>query len=148
MHKPNLAKFLDSDTVKLARSKVKSGASSVNGYVGEKWDDAQENLAPLSADNWFIRTAEACDDTRDAILNCRSGHSEKVAKVVVGKLGFVGAPAAIFSIAALLGTASTGTAIGTLSGAAFNSAALAWVGCRCGSARCFEKILVRRSYRT
>jgi len=128
MRKPNMAKLLDSNAVKIARSKVKSGATSINDFVGEKWEDGQESLAPLSGDNWYIRTAEACDDIRDAMLNRKSGYSEKVAKAVIGKLGFVGAPAAIFSIAALLGTASTGTAIGTLSGAAFNSAALAWVG--------------------
>lgn len=128
MRKPNISILLDSDAVKVARSSVKSGAASINEFVGEKWEDGQESLAPLSKDNWYIRTSEACDDIRDAILNQKSGYSEKVAKAVIGKLGFVGAPAAIFSIAALLGTASTGTAIGTLGGAAFNSAALTWVG--------------------
>ena len=39
-----------------------------------------------------------------------------------------GTSVGIFSLASLIGTASTGTAIGTLLGAAFTSAALAWIG--------------------
>ena len=37
-------------------------------------------------------------------------------------------PAALLGFASFFGTAGTGTAISTLSGAAFNSAALAWLG--------------------
>ena len=42
--------------------------------------------------------------------------------------GGVGAPAVVSTLVASLGTASTGTAISTLSGAAATKATLAWLG--------------------
>ena len=42
--------------------------------------------------------------------------------------GCVGAPAVVSTLVASLGTASTGTAISTLSGAAATKATLAWLG--------------------
>ena len=58
----------------------------------------------------------------------KSGTSARVVRALSAKLGAAGATVGVFSIASLLGTASTGTAISSLSGAAFNSAALAWIG--------------------
>ena len=91
-------------------------------------DDQKKKYESLSADNWFLKAAVACEGTSDALLREEKGASTRVAKGVAGKLGAAGASVGIFSIASLLGTASTGTAIGSLSGAAFTSAALAWIG--------------------
>ncbi|MCY3877029.1 MAG: hypothetical protein OXF88_22400 [Rhodobacteraceae bacterium] len=43
-------------------------------------------------------------------------------------VGGMAAPAAVYTLAASFGTASTGTAISTLSGAAATKATLAWLG--------------------
>ena len=51
-----------------------------------------------------------------------------VANALVAKVGAAGASYGAFGLASLVGTAGTGTAIGTLSGAAANSATLAWLG--------------------
>jgi hypothetical protein len=66
----------------------------------------------------------------DAFLIAEKGKTAKLVVVIVAaKIGAATlVPAGLFSLAALFGTASTGTAIGSLSGAAFNSAALAWLG--------------------
>jgi len=53
------------------------------------------------------------------------GLSSRISRGAAFKLGAAGASVGIFSVASLLGTASTGTAIGTLSGAAFTGASLA-----------------------
>jgi hypothetical protein len=49
-------------------------------------------------------------------------------KFAVAKLGMIGTSAGIFGVAATVGTAGTGTAIGVLSGVAASNAALAWIG--------------------
>jgi hypothetical protein len=95
-------------------------------------DWAQEQYAQVTEDfnetNWYLRAAKACESASDAILRERSGTSAKISRAIIAKLGMAGTTAGIFSIATLIGSASTGTAIGSLSGAAFTSAALAWVG--------------------
>lgn len=52
----------------------------------------------------------------------------RLVNAVVLKVGGAGAATGAFGLASLVGTAGTGTAIGTLSGAAANSATLAWLG--------------------
>jgi hypothetical protein len=94
----------------------------------EAIDDYKKTKEPLSDMNWYTRAATACEDVSDAILREDKGTSTKITKSVAGKLGAAGTSVGIFSIASILGTASTGTAIGSLSGAAFTSSALAWVG--------------------
>jgi len=83
---------------------------------------------PTSEHNWYLRAANACETVSDAISRNKKGVSTRISKGVAAKLGAASATAGIFSIASLIGTASTGTAIGSLSGAAFTSAALAWIG--------------------
>lgn len=94
----------------------------------EVYDDYKESKEPLADHNWYGRAATSCENMTDSMLREDSGTSTKITKGVVGKLGAAGTSVGIFSIASLLGTASTGTAIGSLSGAAFTSSALAWVG--------------------
>lgn len=96
---------------------------------GQKWlgEQIRKNTEPTSSD-WYLRAAEACDTASDAIMREESGVSSKLSRALAGKLGAAGTTAGVFSVASLVGTASTGTAIGTLSGAAFTSASLAWIG--------------------
>ena len=82
----------------------------------------------FSQDNFFEKASLLLQDTVDALLNQKQGTSSRVVRGMAGVLGSAGATAGVFGIASLFGTASTGTAIASLSGAAFNSAALAWIG--------------------
>jgi hypothetical protein len=109
---------------KLGRQ-VKRAAFESKDWAQKKYVSATE---PTDASNWYLRAATACESASDAILRERSGTSAKISRGVAAKLGFASTTAGIFSIASLIGSASTGTAIGSLSGAAFTSAALAWVG--------------------
>ena len=109
------------------RSTSAVGAKAAE-YAAKTASDLTRRFEPPSRDNWYPCAASRCEAVSDAILNDKRGTSERVVHVAAGKLGAFGVPAAIFSTAALIGTASTGTAIGSLSGAAFTSAALAWVG--------------------
>lgn len=90
-----------------------------------KW---KKEYGPITDENWNLRAAKTCEIIADTLLNKRDGFTEQATSLVARKVGFLGLPAAVFSFAGIFGTASTGTAIGTLSGAALNSATLAWIG--------------------
>ena len=90
-----------------------------------KWHTSNEETHEK---NWYLRSAEACENVSDSVMSNPGGVSTKISRSVAAKLGATSTAAGIFSVASLLGTASTGTAIGTLSGAAFTSASLAWIG--------------------
>lgn len=113
---------------KLAKQGISDSIDYAHVKAREAIDTYQKSHEPLSDDNWYYRSAEACEHVSDALMREDSGTSRKVTKAIAGKLGAAGTSVGIFSIASLLGTASTGTAIGTLSGAAFTSASLAWLG--------------------
>ena len=105
-----------------------SGKNVVIGaaeWMGEQYTSVNE---PINEANWYLKAAKACENASDALLRHQSGTSSKISKIVISKLGAASATAGIFSIASLIGTAGTGTAIGSLSGAAFTSASLAWLG--------------------
>jgi len=76
----------------------------------------------------YTETAKTCEDVNDALLRETRGTTAKMTKIAAAKFGAIGTSAGIFGIAATVGTAGTGTAIGTLSGAAATSATLAWIG--------------------
>ena len=100
----------------------------IEQLVKKTFGDAKREIEPVSKENWYRKSAQACEAVSDALLRKDKGVSKRIVKGISGKLGFTGTGVGIFSIASLLGLASTGTAIGSLSGAAFTSAALAWVG--------------------
>ncbi len=77
---------------------------------------------------WFENTADDLTDIFAAIMHIKPSHANRVVNAVVAKLGGVGTAAGVYGVASLVGTAGTGTAISTLSGAALNSATLAWLG--------------------
>lgn len=104
------------------------GAKASAKYAQDKMAEHAENNAPTSMENWYQKASVVCGTTADAILNQKKGASERAIILLASKLGGAGATVGVFSIASLLGTASTGTAISTLSGAAFQNAALAWIG--------------------
>lgn len=100
---------------------------SIRNQSSETLQKMADDQKPLSEDNWFLRTAETCEALSDAVIG-KAGWSNKIISVTSSKLAATAVPASLFSVAALVGTASTGTAISTLSGAAYTSAALAWIG--------------------
>ena len=73
---------------------------------------------------WFRPTDVAADGSLD--------EGREVGTAAVGSLpglgAFIGAPAAAWTLVGVFGTAGTGTAIGTLSGAAATAATAAWLG--------------------
>ncbi len=77
---------------------------------------------------WFEETAEQLTHILAAIMQIKPSHADRIVSATVGKLGAFGTTAGVYGLASLVGTAGTGTAISTLSGAAANSATLAWIG--------------------
>jgi hypothetical protein len=77
---------------------------------------------------WLEDTASELTDVLAAIMQVKPSAADRIVNASVAKLGVVGATAGVYGLASLVGTAGTGTAIGTLSGAAANSATLAWIG--------------------
>ncbi len=87
----------------------------------------EENFL-TTTNEWFQNTADDLTSIMAAVMNINKSKANLIVNATVGKLGFAGATAGVFGVASLVGTAGTGTAIGTLSGAAATSATLAWVG--------------------
>lgn len=78
---------------------------------------------------WLNATANVLVGVVASVMNAEPRSFRKLlANAVVAKVGAAGASYGAFGLASLIGTASTGTAIGTLSGAASHSATLAWLG--------------------
>jgi hypothetical protein len=113
------------DAVESVTEKAKAFSDNVQESATQTIDDWFDETCP---ENWYRRTAKATEACSDAVLRDESGASAKIVRVIAGKLGVAGTSAGIFGLATILGTASTGTAISSLSGAAFTSAAAAWVG--------------------
>lgn len=106
---------------------ISDKAKGISDKVEISYDNFQEYQKPTSEDNWLERTANGFDALADAIM-CDAGWTNRGVKFATAKMAGIAVPASIFSLASIVGTASTGTAIGTLNGAAFTSSALAWVG--------------------
>jgi hypothetical protein len=119
-----IAKPVGRQTGKLA---VK-GANAVKDHAVEKYAEYELRHAEYTQENFYEKGATALEDLVDSLLIEKRGTSTRIVRAVSVKLAAAGTTAGLFSIASILGTASTGTAISSLSGAAFNSAALAWIG--------------------
>jgi len=104
------------------------GGRAVKEQANVKIAEYELRHADYTRENFYEKGATTLEDLVDALLIEKRGTSARVVKALSAKLGAAGATVGIFSIASLLGTASTGTAVSSLSGAAFNSAALAWIG--------------------
>ena len=114
----------NSDEVNTIRTK----ATQAYEIIGEKANDLITRATNPKQKTEYGKVAKACEDVNDALLQEQDGTSAKIINIAAGKLGAIGTSAGVFGVAATVGTASTGTAIGALSGAAATSATLAWVG--------------------
>ena len=110
-----------------AISRVQENSYALADWSKVQFEEYLDSQKPLDEANWFGRAAYACEQLSDCVVN-ESGWTNKAVSVASGKLAGAAVPVSFFSVAALAGTASTGTAIGSLSGAAFTSSALAWIG--------------------
>ncbi|WP_417607856.1 hypothetical protein [Primorskyibacter flagellatus] len=119
-----IAKPVGRQTGKLA---VKGG-KAVKDHAAVKFGEFELRHTKYTPENFFEKGAISLEDLVDALLIEKRGTSARIVTALSGKLAAAGTTASLFSIASILGTASTGTAISSLSGAAFNSAALAWIG--------------------
>ncbi|MGJ8589412.1 MAG: hypothetical protein ACSHXW_14770 [Yoonia sp.] len=122
-----IARDMSGKVVGAARDAPGKAVATVRTKSAETYQQFTDNQKPLSAENWFERTAEASEALSDAVMGS-PGWTNRLVTVASSKLGAVAVPASLLSVAALVGTASTGTAIGALNGAAYTSAALAWIG--------------------
>lgn len=78
--------------------------------------------------NWMVQAEDALVDVLGAVLQSNKSLKGKFVDALIAK-GVGGAGAAgVTGLVAILGTASTGTAIGTLTGAAAQSATYFWIG--------------------
>lgn len=107
---------------------VIKGGKAVKEQAGVKYAEFELRRAEYTRINFYGKGATALEDLVDALLIEKRGTSARIVRALSVKLAAAGTTAGLFSIASILGTASTGTAISSLSGAAFNSAALAWIG--------------------
>lgn len=127
----NVKEFIESTSSKaslIANEKLSKGYNSAHEKTFEIIIDYRKSREPLTNKNWYIKAANSCENMSDAFMRESDGTSTKITKGIIGKLGAAGTSVGIFSLASLVGTASTGTTIGSLSGAAFSSASLAWLG--------------------
>ena len=102
----------------------KSSLSHIRKYLGNAKDAVKSRIITGLHED----TATACEDIADAVLREKPGSARKLTSVAVGVMSKISVPAGLFGLAGLLGTASTGTAVGSLTGAAFTSSALVWLG--------------------
>ncbi len=119
-----VAKPVGRQTGKLAAK----GGKAVKDHAAVKFAEFELRHTKYTSVNFFEKGAISFEDLVDALLIEKRGTSARIVTALSGKVAAAGATASLFSIASILGTASTGTAISSLSGAAFNSAALAWIG--------------------
>ncbi|MCA1336871.1 hypothetical protein [Pseudooceanicola marinus] len=104
------------------------GGVAVKDQAALKFAEFELRHSEYTNENFYEKAATALEDLVDALLIEKRGTSARIVRALSVKLAAAGTTAGIFSIASFLGTASTGAAISSLSGAAFNSAALAWIG--------------------
>lgn len=108
---------------KASLTKARLLALDIYKKSAEAYEKYHEDPEPLE------EIAAAVGDLHDAVMRQKRGTAVEIAAQVAAKVGTTAAfSGALLGAAAMFGTASTGTAIGTLSGAAFTSAALAWIG--------------------
>ncbi|EET46370.1 hypothetical protein [Thalassobium sp. R2A62] len=119
-----IAKPVGRKTGKLAAK----GGKAVKDHAVVKYAEFELRHADYTRENFYEKGAMALENLVDALLIEKQGTSARIVRALSVKLAAAGTTAGLFSIASILGTASTGTVISSLSGAAFNSAALAWIG--------------------
>ena len=107
---------------------IKKKAAEVLEAIKNITSEVVDRVTSTRPRTSYSEIAEACEGANDALLREEGGTTAKVTKVAAVKFGAIGISAGIFAVAATVGTASTGTAIGALTGAAATSATLAWIG--------------------
>jgi hypothetical protein len=101
------------------------------GY-GKARQQFRPAYAPESAEELLQTTRQALLEINACILQINASEAEVIAnrlgKALAAKMSGVAAAGSLFGLVSTFGTAGTGTAIASLSGAAASSATLAWIG--------------------
>ena len=119
VYRDDLQKLMQSISIEKVKDVLKNGPRKLKESV-------QKSLEKTSEKNWYYKAAKSCEKVNDAALREDRGFTRRATKAFAGKVGAAGASAGIFSMASMIGSASTGTALGTLSGVVFKGSALAW----------------------
>ena len=119
VYRDDLQKLMQSISIEKVKDVLKNGPRKLKESV-------QKSLEKTSEKNWYYKAAKSCEKVNDAVLREDKGFTRRATKAFAGKVGAAGASAGIFAMASMFGSASTGTALGTLYGVAFSSASLAW----------------------
>ena len=77
---------------------------------------------------WFSEAENALVEITGSILQTNKSATSKIMDAVVAKGAGAASVVSVTSLITILGTASTGTAIGALTGAAATTAKLFWIG--------------------
>lgn len=120
-------KLIAQQYAKKAINVCQTSATQLVEVASNEFDKFQSRNAPLGEENFYVQAIQHCDSIFESILQRDNGISSKIRQAGIGALGSSASAAGLFSLASL-GTASTGAAIGGLSGAALNSASLFWIG--------------------
>ena len=118
-YKEDIQSIMQNISIEKVKDVLKNGPRKLKESV-------QKSLEKTSEKNWYYKAAKSCEKVRDAVLREEKNFSRRATKAFAGKVGAAGASAGIFSMASMIGSASTGTALGTLSGVVFKGSALAW----------------------
>jgi len=102
-------------------------ASAPDGASGQKPRPAS-GLRSVQQREWCEDAADILRGVCAAVLQTSKGASTRLMNALLAKTAGVASVAGILGLIAAFGTASTGTAIATLSGAAATTAQLFWVG--------------------
>jgi len=102
-----IAKPVGRQTGKLAAK----GGKAVKDHAVVKYAELELRRDDYTQENFYEKGAMALEDLVDALLNEKRGTSARIVRALSVKLAAAGTTAGLFSIASILGTASTGTAI-------------------------------------
>ena len=126
-----------------AKATVEKGQDALSSRLAEARDAAVELYgdirkpitsyrSPRDAEELLVNTRKELVFVNACILQVSAEQSEEIAtkfgRAVSGKIVGLASAGGLFALVSTFGTASTGAAIAGLSGAAANSATLAWIG--------------------
>ena len=92
---PNIFRNIANKATALLKKKageapVQKIANDTEKFVKEKVADVKRDFEPVSEENWYRKSAQACESVSDALLREEKGASKRIVKGIAGKLGFAG----------------------------------------------------------
>ena len=120
-------------SIKEAVPVIKDAAQSVADWSEPHLSNLLERAGSIARDpNWFVDAEETLGNVVSAILQTNKSTGAKALDAIVAKGAGAAGVTGVLGLVSSLGTASTGTAIASLSGAAATTAKLYWIGALVG----------------